>query len=1029
MTSNTRRTVLAAGGLAAFAAGFSQTAERIVDKLRGKDAPPTRYYGLAPEPEFTVDPASGRITLNPTQQVSYTGCLGCTTQCGVRVRIDKTSGKVLRVTGNPYNPLSTNPELPQNVSVLESFVSLSRHGKRGLDGRSTACGRGNAVLSQIDSPYRVLSPLKRVGPRNSGKWAPISFEQLIREVVEGGDLFGEGPVEGLRALRDLDTPINPAAPELGPRANQVALMTSVNDGRDSLARRFIGGAFGSVNFVRHGSYCGGAWRSGSGAVFGDLKKMPHGRPDLENAEFVIFIGTAPGNAGNPFKRTGALVAKERATGKLEYVVIDPVLTAADNRAARHRTRWIPIRPGTDGALVMGLMRSLIETGGINTAWLSHPSLKVAQAAGEPSFSNASWLVITEAGHPRQGHFLRGSDLGWPVAETDIGTDADPGMVLDAQGQPSAADQASGPAPIEIPPTRVRVNGQDVAVETAYMQLKANVMQRSLAQCAEDCGIAPETIQALAARLAQHGRKASVTGHGGMMSGAGFYNAYGVAALNLLLGNVNWKGGLAINGGTFPYDGPGPRYNLAHFEGQIKPTGIPLSRNVPYEKTTEFRTRKAAGKPFPAQAPWYPNAPGLSTQWLTGAMTGYPYPLKALILWSVNPMYSVPGLKARLDKELADPRKIPLLISVDPMINESNAYADYIVPDSMLYESWGWTGPWNGVPTKMCTARWPVIEPRMDKTADGQRIGIEAFLIAVARELKLPGFGPNAIPDAAGQLHPLERAEDWFLRGGANVAFLGQSPVPDATDEDIEASGVSRILPHIKTTLTDDEWRKVAFLYTRGGRYQPYGQAQDADHPDWMTWRFDKALCLYNEKLGTSRNSLTGRRYSGSPAWQPPAFADGSPMRQHFPQTDWPMLVVSFKSPLQNSYSIATRLRNIRPDNPVIVHESDAARLGLVNGQSAWLETPGGRRPCTVLVSPGIMPGVIAVEHGYGHRELGARTHRIGTREIAGNPELSAGISLNDLGLQDPTYPGRMMWVDSVSGTAVRNGLPARLTPA
>ena len=93
---------------------------------------------------------------------------------------------------------------------------------------------------------------------------------------------------------------------VGPQVNQVALATSVNDGRDSIARRFIQQAYGSINFVRHGSYCGGAWRSGSGAVFGDLKKMPHGRPDLENVEFAIFIGTAPGNAGNPFKRTGAL---------------------------------------------------------------------------------------------------------------------------------------------------------------------------------------------------------------------------------------------------------------------------------------------------------------------------------------------------------------------------------------------------------------------------------------------------------------------------------------------------------------------------------------------------------------------------------------------------------------------------------------------------------------------------------------------------------------------------------------------------
>ena len=1024
---NVRRKIIAAGGLTAFAAGFSQTAYRMWEKVVGKDAPPTRFYGYAPTPEYTVDERSGKLALNPDQQVSYTGCLGCTTQCGVRVRIDKTTGKVLRVTGNPYNPLSANPELPQNVSVKESFVALSRFGDKGLDGRATACGRGNAVISQIDSPFRVLTPMKRVGPRNSGKWAPISFEQLVQEVVEGGDLFGEGHVDGLRALRALDTPIDPAAPELGPRANQVALMTSVNDGRDSIARRFIQQAYGSINFVRHGSYCGGAWRSGSGAVFGDLKKMPHGRPDLENVEFAIFIGTAPGNAGNPFKRTGALLAKERALGKLEYVVVDPLLTNADNRAARDRGRWVPIRPGTDGALMMGMMRWMMENDRVNTAYLANPNLKVAEAAGEPSFSNASWLIVNQPGHPRLGRFVRGSDLGMEIAPDARYKDADPYFVMGPDGAPLQADLADAAAPLELTDASITLDGQPVAVQTAYMQLKANAMRLQLAQYAADCGVPEETITGLADKFTSHGRRAAITGHGGMMSGSGFYNAFGVVVLNLLIGNVNWKGGLAVNGGTFRHDGEGPRYNLASFEGQIKPKGMPLGRNVPYEKTSEFAAKKAAGKPFPAKAPWFPNAPGLTTQWLTGTFEGYPYPLKALIMWSVNPMYGIPGLRSQLGEDFADSKKLPLIISVDPLINESNAYADYIVPDSLLYENWGWTSPWNGVPTKMSTARWPVIEPRMDKTADGQRIGVEVFLIAVSKALGLPGFGANAIADAAGGMHPLESAEDWFLRGGANIAFAGKAPVPDATDEDIEASGVSRIRERLEKTLSPEEWRKVAFLYTRGGRYQPYGQAQDPEHPEWMTWRFKNALHLYNDHVGGARNSLTGKRFNGSPTWQEPAFADGSSMRSHYPEKDWPMLAISFKSPLQNSYSIATRLRNIHPENPVIVNTADAREMGLENGQEAWLQTPGGKHKCTVLVSPGVMPGVIAVEHGYGHRELGARAHHIGEQQQPHKPQLAAGININDLGLADPTYPGRSVWVDTVSGASVRNGLPARLT--
>jgi len=1024
-----RRHLIAAGGLAAFAAGFSRTLGRMAEAAVGHEVPADRFYGQAPAPEYRIDPVTGAFEANPEQQVSYTGCLGCTTQCGVRVRVDKASGKILRVSGNPYSPLSADPPVPMKQSVKESFIALSRFGDRGLDGRATACGRGNAVLAQIDSPFRVLTPLKRVGPRNGGQWEPIAFEQLVKEVVEGGDLFGEGHVDGLRALRDLKTPIDPQRPECGARVNQVALMTSVNDGRDALGQRFIKQAYGSVNFVRHGSYCGGAYRSGSGAVFGDLKKMPHGKPDMLNAEFILFIGTAPGNAGNPFKRTGALLAKARSDGLLDYVVVDPVLTHADSLAVGERGRWVPIRPGTDSALIMGMVRWMIENGRINRAYLSNPNLKVAEAAGEPSFSNASWLVVTEPGHPRNGHHLRASDLGLAAEGVTAYDDADAHLVLDAESTPVSAEAASGPAQLDVALTLTDAQGHPVAVKSGYRLLADEALAQSIADYSVACGIPEPTIIGLAEEFTRHGRKASAVAHGGMMSGAGFYAAFGVVTLNVLIGNVNWKGGFAFTGGSFKDVVEGPRYNLAGFDGQLKPKGVPLGRNMPYEKTSEFKRKKAEGKPYPASRPWVPTAPGLATQWLTGAMEGDPYHLKALILWSANPMYGIPGLRHQLEADLADPKRLPLFISVDPLINESNAFADYIIPDSMLYESWGWTAPWNGVPTKATHARWPVIEPHMDKTADGQSIGIEAFLIAVATAMDLPGFGDQVIADADGKLHPLKRAEDWFLRGGANVAFAGKAPVDEATDEDMRLTGVDRIRDRLEATLKPEEWRRVAAVYTRGGRFQPANQAQDAAQPEWMAARFKKPLMLWNEDLGSRRNSLSGKPLKGCASYHRPAFFDGTPMREVHREQDWPLEIVSFKSPLQNSYSIATRLTGIHPVNPVIVHPDDAARLGLRTGETAWVETPGGRVHSTVIVHAGVMPGVIAIEHGYGHRELGARAHRIGDTWRPAHEALKAGISLNDLGLSDPTVPGRSVWIDSVSGTAVRNGLPARLTRA
>ena len=99
------------------------------------------------------------------------------------------------------------------------------------------------------------------------------------------------------------------------------------------------------------------------------------------------------------------------------------------------------------------------------------------------------------------------------------------------------------------------------------------------------------------------------------------------------------------------------------------------------------------------------------------------------------------------------------------------------------------------------------------------------------------------------------------------------------------------------------------------------------------------------------------------------------------------------------------------------------------GDLAEISTPTGSLKARVMVHAGVTPGVAAVEHGFGHRELGARAHRIGKAQQPENKRLAAGVNLNDVGLIDPTRPDKAPWVDSVSGAAVRNGLPARISRA
>ncbi|PSF05295.1 tetrathionate reductase subunit TtrA [Marinobacter fuscus] len=1024
---NNRRNFLkgaaAAGGAATFVAGYYGPLEKmgkgLVNGTSGK-VPADRLHGNSLAPEYSVDPATGEVALNPDQRIAFTVCYGCTTKCGVRVRIDKEQDKVLRVAGNPYHPLSSDEHLDEQTPVLDAFRQMSSFKDQGQLNRSTACARGNAAMAQLTSDQRVLNCLKRTGPRGSNQWQSISFEQLLEEIVEGGDLFGEGKVEGLRSIRDLKTPLDPDNPEYGPKANQLLMMEATDYGRSALLKRFAFNAFGTRNYGHHGAYCGLAFRMGAGALMNDLAKNAHVKPDYTNARFALFIGTAPSQAGNPFKRQGRLLAKARTTGELEYVVVDPALTAATSHAAGERNRWVPILPGTDTAFAMALIRWLLTNEGYAADYLSIPGNQAAAKAGELGHSNATHLVIDDDSHPRAGHFLRMSDLGKATA----GADDDHPVVLSANDE-LVSSEAVDRANLFVERQVDTVAGPAL-VRSSLFKLRQEATRFTIDEYASMCGIPAETIRKLAERFASFGRTAVADTHGGMMSGAGFYASYSINMLNLLAGNFNMKGGSAKGGGSYNGVGKGPRYNLADFPGKVGPKGVFLSRSrFPYEKTSEYRRKVEAGEsPYPATAPWRSIAPPILTEHLLSGLEGYPYKIKAMIGVMANPMYGQAGLTSLLEEKLKDPANIGLFVAVDGFINETNRFADYIVPDSVMYEVWGFTGAWSGTLTKMTTACWPVVEPRQAKTASGEPVSMDNFFIELARKLDLPGFGDNAIEGADGRMHPLNRAEDFYLRAAANIAMAGK-PLPAASEQDIVAGGIEPLMERISTTVAADEVGPVAHLYSRGGRFESMDKAYDGDK---LGNAWTRPLCVYNEQVGTTIDSYSGKRLTGTPMHHEPRFWDGSTLREHYPESDWPLLAFSFKSNLMNSYAIGLeRLRMIKPYNPVLLHHKDAEKYGVRHGDTIRIESPGNSVLALALVGDNVHEGAIGIEHGYGHRELGASSHVIDGEERPGNPYLGAGVNINDLGFGDPTRKdGTATWLENVSGASIRQGLPVRI---
>ncbi|MGH7635894.1 MAG: formate dehydrogenase, partial [Gemmatimonadaceae bacterium] len=81
-------------------------------------------------------------------------CFNCEAACGLLAYVDRETLAIKRFEGNPEHPAS----------------------------RGRNCAKGPATINQVNDPERILYPLKRAGPRGSGKWQRVSWEQVLEEI-------------------------------------------------------------------------------------------------------------------------------------------------------------------------------------------------------------------------------------------------------------------------------------------------------------------------------------------------------------------------------------------------------------------------------------------------------------------------------------------------------------------------------------------------------------------------------------------------------------------------------------------------------------------------------------------------------------------------------------------------------------------------------------------------------------------------------------------------------------------------------
>jgi anaerobic selenocysteine-containing dehydrogenase len=233
-----------------------------------------------------------------------TTCALCPSGCGLDVRV--VDGKAVKVEGNPLHPLN----------------------------QGVCCLKGQASLEVLYSPERLQRPRLQTGQRGGGDWTEISWDEALALVAEQ-----------LTALRE------------DSQAHTVAFLHGDTRGQmRALINRFMA-AYGSPNTISRHSLDEQATRL---AMF--LTQGINGLPvyDLNGAGYVMTFG------GNMLESSryvigylGSLAFMRRGRPKRgKLVAVHPRLSLTGVKA----DEWIPIRPGTYGALALGMANVIINSG-------------------------------------------------------------------------------------------------------------------------------------------------------------------------------------------------------------------------------------------------------------------------------------------------------------------------------------------------------------------------------------------------------------------------------------------------------------------------------------------------------------------------------------------------------------------------------------------------------------------------------------------------------------------------------------------
>ena len=397
-------------------------------------------------------------------------------------------------------------------------------------------------------------------------------------------------------------------------------------------------AFGTPNKLRtHGVLC--PVHYGCALVQGTLLD----KQDVEHCQYLITIGGSLGpNLGSSHSIRALARARERG---MHIVVVDPRCSHEASLA----DEWVPIRPGTDLAFSLAMLHVLMHEIGV----YDEPFLK--------GRTNAVYLIGED------GYYLKdvatGRPLIWDPVDGRAKSFDDPTIQDYALEGRYRVGSASGTVAFQL--VKERIKGYTPEWAEPITTVPASTIRRLSREFVEAAHIG-KTIELDGFEFPFRPAIVKVE-RGALGKKGGAYQHLVTKMLCMLVGSLDVPGGY-LGSATGPALSPGP-------DGVVTPKSE--ADPIPFKYPPDIDLRQ-----------YYPNRHTMPHMaWkaiLDPAKYGIPYQVEALMIYGGNPITN----NANPDEAVAALSKVPFVVTIAYLYDESAELSDILLPESALLERYG-----------------------------------------------------------------------------------------------------------------------------------------------------------------------------------------------------------------------------------------------------------------------------------------------------------------------------------------------------